>query len=149
MTKSERLTPVTKLVESKERDAARLLAEAQRLIDEREERLVELLGYLSEYQQRLQAVGSAGVEAGQMQDYHLFIGKLDEAIMLQKKLVVAAKNAFEERKRAWLVTRTACKAVGKVVERYYKEETLRIVLREQGESDDRAQYIRRKHEDEE
>lgn len=139
MTKSERFTPVTKLAESKERDAARGLKEAQDILYERETRLSELLGYLSEYRQRLQHAGSRGIDAGQMHDYQAFIVKLEAAIAHQRRLVDVATQELDKTKRQWIATRHTFMALGKVVEGYRQEERRRVDLNEQDESDERSQ----------
>ncbi|MEW6354459.1 MAG: flagellar export protein FliJ [Pseudomonadota bacterium] len=141
MTKSQRLKPVARLAEYKERDAARLLAEAQHAVERHEERLNELLTYANEYRQRLRAAESAGMEAGQRHDYQVFIAKLDEAINQQRGRLAAATHELEHRRRQWLATHGASTSLDKIVARYADEETRSAARREQGEADERAQQL--------
>lgn len=141
MTKSQRLKPVTQLAERKEHDAARLLAAAQKVVEQREQRLTELLSYAAEYQQRLQNAGRAGIEAGQLHDYQAFIVKLDEAIIHQRAMLEAAARELDERRSQWHATHNASMALDKVVTRYRHEEIRSGAQREQAESDERAQRL--------
>lgn len=143
MTRSERLTPVTQIAEKRERDAIRIMGECQRSVDDHEKRLIELKAYRDEYCERLRNAGSKGIDPSRLNDYTIFIRKLDEAIVFQGQQITSVKKIYERKKAEWMVLRTKSQALDKVVDKYKKEERRQEDKREQNESDERAQYLRR------
>jgi flagellar FliJ protein len=147
MAKSERLTPVIKVAENRERAAAKVLGEIQATVQQRRKRLDELIAYRAEYYTRFTDTGAAARPASMIADFRTFITKLDEAIVKQKQLVAAATHEYEERRSHWLKARTKSMALGKVAERLRLEEQYVSDRKEQKESDERSQR-RRSHPDE-
>lgn len=144
MTKSQRLAPIAHIAESRERSASNVLAQAQRILNECEARLSELLSYRDEYQRRLHEAGTVGLEAGHMQEYLLFITKLDQAIGRQREMLTETTLAYEQQKTRWLALHSKTLALDKAVERCRSEESRMDDRREQRESDERAQYVKPK-----
>jgi len=142
MNKSQRLKPVSDIAVAKERDAARHMGQQQRILAEHENKLIELINYRSEYVEKMVSAGSAGIGAGQMQDYTHFIRRLDEAIVYQKNQIGLAKRQLEVKQREWQAMHTRSEALNKVVHRYKTVETREQDKREQNESDERAQRTR-------
>jgi flagellar FliJ protein len=138
MTKSERLQPIVRVSESKERQAARMLAEALKRHQEVETRLKELLTYRGEYDQLFQRNSVSGVGAEKLRDYRAFIAQLNQAIGYQELKVSAAVAACEAARSAWLKTRTRCQALGKVVDGHRRDERRSEARREQKDSDELA-----------
>jgi flagellar FliJ protein len=139
--RSKRLRPIAEFAQSRERDAAVVLARYQRVRDEREQRLKELQDYRREYIRRFQQAGSQGIDVGQLQGYRVFIDRLEEAVQQQEKLVAAARHDYEERRRQWFSLRGRAQALDKVVARHRDEERRDEDRREQGESDERSQHL--------
>jgi len=140
--KSQRLKPVSDIAVAKERDAARHMGQQQRVLAEHENKLMELINYRSEYVGKMVSAGSAGIGAGQMQDYTHFIRRLDEAIVYQKKQIGLAKRQLEVKQREWQAMHTRSEALNKVVHRYKTAEIREQDKRENNESDERAQRVR-------
>jgi len=147
MTKSERLKPVVRVAESKERDAAKALGDCQRALSEREASLSELLSYRDEYRRRFQQAGCEGLNGSSLQDYQSFLNRLDGAILQQREITEAARRAYEQQKRVWHEKWNRTKVLDKVVDRYRKQEAHLETRREQSEHDERAQHIRSEPED--
>lgn len=147
MTKSERLKPVARVAESKERDAAKALGDRQRALSEREAALSELLSYRDEYRRRFQQAGSEGLNGSRLQDYRSFLNRLDGAILQQRELIETARRAYEQQKRVWHEKWNRTKVLDKVVDRYREQEARLETRREQSEHDERAQHIRSEPED--
>jgi len=147
MTKSERLKPVVRVAESRERDAAKALGDCQRVLSEREVSLSELLSYRDEYRRRFQEAGSGGLNGSSLQDYRSFLNRLDGAIRQQRHLTEAARCAYEQQKRIWHEKWNRTKVLDKVVDRYRQQEAHMEARREQGEHDDRAQHTRSEPDD--
>ena len=77
MRRSRRLEPISQVVQSAERLAARALTACQRRVAAQEARLAELRAFRTEYQQRFQEAGRAGMNARQLQDFCEFLTRLD------------------------------------------------------------------------
>lgn len=139
MNRSKRLQPVAQYADSRQRDAAAVLAAYRRVCDEQEKRLNELRGYRAEYVERFHAAGAAGIDAAQLLDYRAFIERLDKALAQQEQVANAARHEYEEKKRAWFALRGRAKALDHVVSHYRDQEQRERERREQHESDERAQ----------
>ncbi len=141
MDRAQRLEPVTRVAEARERDAARALGEYRKVLDALEARLAELKSYRDEYVQRLSTAAAGGMDAVKLVEYRGFIARLNEAIDYQEAKVTDARTEFERRRRRWNATRTRVAALDKVVERYREEERRDVERREQSEADGRAQHV--------
>ncbi|MCK4742492.1 MAG: flagellar export protein FliJ [Sulfuriflexus sp.] len=139
MTKSKRLKPVSEIADARERDAARYMGEQQGVLDQHQNKLVELIKYRAEYAEKMVAAGGNGISAGKMQDYNSFIRRLDEAIVFQRSQIELAVRQLEVKQREWRVMHTRSEALNKVVSRYQTAEIREQDKREQNESDERAQ----------
>lgn len=142
MTKSKRMKPLAKVVESRERTAARVLGEQRRMLNEAETRLTELLGYRDEYAKKFEFSGGASIDARRMQDFRVFISRLNEAIIHQQLRVEHNRKEYEARRHQWYATRTKTRAVDKIIDRYRGDEARVAERREQAESDDRSTRVR-------
>ncbi len=114
------------------------------MLSEGEERLSELLSYRDEYQRRLHEEGAAGLASGHMQEYLLFIARLDQAVGRQRERLQETALNYEQQKVRWLALHGKTLALDKAVERYRGEESRMDDRREQRESDERAQYVKPK-----
>lgn len=137
MKKSQRLEPVAKVAESREQQAARALGQAQTLMNQAEQRLVELKNYKEEYLRRFHTQGSRGMNAAQMEDYRRFLAKLDIAIAQQQQAVEQAAVRVETQRQHWFERRGKTQALDKVVARYQADEQRREDRNEQLELDAR------------
>ena len=145
MTKSQRLKPVSEIAASHERDAAKHMGEQQRLLDAHRQKLEDLIQYRSEYSEKMLSAGSSGIGAGQMQDYSMFIRRLEEAIAFQRGQIDLAQRQLEVKQREWRAMHTRSEALDRVVTRYQVNENRERDRREQRENDDRAQRVTRTH----
>lgn len=139
MTKSDRLKPVIKVAENRERAAAKVLGEAQKIAQQRKKRLDELTAYRSDYCARFNSPQHAARPAAMVADFRIFLLRLDEAIVQQQKLMDASLRDVEEKKQRWLAERTKTKALDKVFTRLRVQERLHAERKEQKETDERAQ----------
>ncbi len=143
MTKSKRLKPVAKIAENKERDAARMLGDCQRVLKEHEARLEELITYRQEYTEHFQQLGKEGLPAGKAHEYRAFLHQLNLSIENQRERVESTQQELEEKKRYWTTVRSRAKALEKVVSNHIQQETRLEARKEQRESDEQAQHIKR------
>jgi len=138
MTRSKRMQPVVNVAASKEQDAARQLGDCQREVDARKARLAELIAYQTEYAQRFESSGGGGLDMARMQDYRVFLARLNDAINQQRRLVGAAETDYAKKKNHWLGTRQQAQAIDKVVDRFKRDEVHAQGRRDQAETDEHA-----------
>jgi len=87
MKPSRRLGPVIDKARESEQAAARALGEAHTRVDGAAQKLAELETYRSEYIEGLQHKTRNGLNAMQMKDYRVFLGRLDEARRAKEPLL--------------------------------------------------------------
>lgn len=141
MTKSKRLKPVATIADTRQRQAARLLGESERALQAREARLTELIAYRDEYITRYER-GNGSITAGQLQDYRVFLSRLNEVIAQQEQLVVQARREYTDKRQRWFALYGKSRALDQAVARFERVERRDAERREQGVLDERAQYAR-------
>jgi flagellar FliJ protein len=137
MSPSKRLKPVQQVAASRERNAARTMGQARQHLAQEEAKLAQLRQYHQEYLQRFAQVASQGMSANQLQEYRAFLAKLDEAVRQQEKVVAASMANHSTHKNNWKQKHSRTQALGKVVERYRKDEVRSADRKEQKENDER------------
>ena len=143
MSPSKRLKPVQQVAASRERNAARTMGQARQHLAQEEAKLAQLKKYHQEYLERFQQVASQGMSANQLQEYRAFLTKLERAIQEQESVVAESRTQCSQHQENWQQKHVRTQALGKVMERYQREERKQEDVREQKESDERSQ--RRKH----
>lgn len=138
MTKSERVKPIVKVAQNREREAARVFADSQQLLQEREQRLAEVRRYREEYLENYQARGRTGMSAQQMRTYRNFLHKLDAAVEQQEQLVRDAQSALTQQKARWMEKHVRTRALDSMRTRYVTQEQRDLQRIEQKESDERG-----------
>lgn len=142
MTRSKRMIPVVKVAENREQAAARSLGEVQQRLAAQQCKLEELVTYRDQYSSEFQQRSGQGMGVARLQDYRVFLARLNEAIQQQQQVVERCQQDCERQRRYWMSTRTRTQALGKVVDRYHREEQHLLERREQHASDERAQRTR-------
>ncbi|MCA1806069.1 MAG: flagellar export protein FliJ [Xanthomonadaceae bacterium] len=148
MTRSKRMTPVVKVAENREQAAARILGEARQRLEQQQRKLDELGTYRDQYSSEFQQRSGQGMGVACLQDFRVFLARLNEAIEQQQRLVERCRQESERQRLNWLSTRTRTQALGKVVDRYRREERHQAERREQLDTDERALRARRQDLDE-
>jgi len=143
--KSRRLQPVIKVAKNREEDAALALIEYRKVVDQHEAKLIELKQYHAEYILRLNEGSRIGMNIAQINDYRSFIARLALAVAQQETLLKECEQQLKDKNSAWMLTRARHQALGKVVERYQQQEHEVSEKREQAESDERAQHMRKRY----
>jgi flagellar protein FliJ len=137
MKRSKRIGVLAELEQHESDNAARVLADAQRMLREREAVLAELRRYRDDYtgNSRLR---TATVSVVAFQDYQRFVARLDEAIAQQGRLVNDAQQQYELRRGEWIAARGRTASLDKAVERYRVTEQRAASRFEQGRLDEAA-----------
>jgi flagellar FliJ protein len=141
MTRSKRMQPVATVAHNRQQNAARIMGERQRSLDDQQQRLQELNNYRDEYARRFEG-GAESMAGINMRDYRLFLSRLNEAIEEQARRVEQARAALEQSRGQWTTTRVHSDAVNKVVERMQADERRAEDRREQKENDEFSQRPR-------
>ncbi|MCB1667000.1 MAG: flagellar export protein FliJ [Porticoccaceae bacterium] len=68
---------------------------------QKQQQLDQLLQFKQEYEDRLGSMGQHGIAARQLQDYRLFLSKLNQAISQQLQDVQKAEENLEEAREQW------------------------------------------------
>ena len=131
----ERLTPIHDLAERREADAARLLGEAQRVLEDRLRQLTEL----ENYKEPAAGQGPALLQsAALIRNRELFRLRLTDAIRFQRNAVTDAKARVENARNAWLAVHQQTKVYEKLIQRSEAENQRRQEQRQQKELDELA-----------
>ncbi len=138
MIPSERLKPVRNIAQTKERDAAKALGSAQRLLQDEESKLEQLRQFHQEYLQRFEASARVGMTVAQLLEYQAFMAKLKLAIEQQVAAVESQRQQKNLSQQKWQAKHSRTEALGKVIARYRREEVQSRERREQQESDERG-----------
>ncbi len=138
MTRTQRIRPVQRIVDERERECAAAVAEARKKLAEAEAKLGELARYRDDYQRGFQNEAAGGASGLRLRDYRLFLARLDEAIRQQESIVVRSRTELEARTQAWHESQRRSKALGLVVDQWKGEERRAAERQDQRETDERA-----------
>jgi flagellar protein FliJ len=140
MMKSKRFEPIQEIVSNSADELSREMAEAGRRVAELERQLSQLSTYRDEYVRNSGQAGGS-MDAVKLQNYRSFLDRLGEAMRQHLKNLDAARAEFERRRSKWSEKRIEAESLGRVVERFRKEELRASESREQREGDDAAMRI--------
>ncbi|MGA2343178.1 MAG: flagellar export protein FliJ [Steroidobacteraceae bacterium] len=140
MMKSKRFEPIQEIASSSANELSREMAEAGRRVADLERQLTQLQTYRDEYV-RNSTQSSGAMDAVKLQNYRSFLDRLGDAMRQHLKNLEAARAEFEKRRSMWSEKRIEAESLGRVVERFRKEERSAADRREQREGDDAAMRI--------
>jgi flagellar FliJ protein len=131
----ERLTPIHDLAERREADAAKVLAEAQRVLEDRLRQLHEL----ENYKEPVAGQGPTLLQsAALLRNRELFRMRLSEAIRFQRNAVTEARARVDNARNAWLAVHQQTKVYEKLIRRSEAEHQRQQEQRQQKELDELA-----------
>jgi flagellar protein FliJ len=140
MTKSKRFEPIRQIASNSADALSRAMADAARRVADLERQLEQLESYRAEYMQS-SAIAGASMDAVKLQNYRSFLDRLGDAKRQHQKNLDAARAEFEKRRALWSEKRVEAESLGRVVERFRKEEQAAEDRKEQREGDDAAMRI--------
>lgn len=143
MKSRDTLDTVLQVNQAREQEATRQLVEARNRLAEQQARYDELQGYRRQYLQRFQQVGSQGLGVGQLNEYRVFLARLDQALEQQQQILERCRQELARCQQHWLARRQEKKAVEKLAERRAEAALRSALRREQKESDEHAGRQRR------
>lgn len=133
------MKPVQRVAETREQAAVQKLGQSQQFLDAQHAKLEELCSYRDQYSESFKASSGQGLDANRLQDYRVFLTRLNEAIRQQETIIEQCISQHEQTRQQWVETRGHHQAIGKVVERYKSQEQKVQDRHEQQEQDERAQ----------
>lgn len=138
MSKQTPLQTLIELTQSRLDDATRELGRL--LASERaDEQKLELLeNYRKEYQARFMAAAQAGLGPEAWRNFQSFLGKLDDAVDHQTRIVTQARARSAAGQQAWVAQRTKSQAYDKLSQRFEAREAGKEARREQKFVDEHA-----------
>jgi flagellar FliJ protein len=140
MMKSKRFEPIQELVSTTAKDLSRAMGDAGRRVADLERQLEQLKAYRDEYvRNSTQSTGT--IDAVRLQNYRSFLDRLGEAMRQHLVNLEAARAEYEKRRALWSEKRIEAESLGRVIDRFRKEEQLLAEQREQREGDDAAMRI--------
>ena len=134
--RSKRFEMLTKLADHFEKSAAESLGAANKLFNDHNLKLDELVAFREEYIKQFQRSGQAGINAKQMQSFHAFLQQLDTVIEQQKFVVSDAKTTVNNNIEHWRQKHTKTKIYETTLERIQKEDLKKESKREQSVHDE-------------
>jgi len=137
MMKSKRFEPIQEIASSSAEDLSRAMGEAGRKVADIERQLQQLQSYRDEYV-RNSMQPAASIDAVKLQNYRSFLDRLGEALRQHLKSLETARSEYERRRALWSEKRIEAESLGRVVDRFRKEEQHVADRREQREGDDAA-----------
>jgi len=129
------------MAERAERDAARLLGQAQAQLSQAEAKLSELEQYFGDYQQQWMQQGSQGVSGQWLMNYQRFLSQLESAIGQQQRSVNWHRDNLLKLRRQWHQKHARVEGLSKLIEGYQREARVAADKREQKLLDEFAQRL--------
>ncbi len=141
VSRAARLAPVVEMAERAERDAARLLGQAQAQLSQAETKLSELEQYFGDYQQQWMQQGSQGVSGQWLMNYQRFLSQLESAIGQQQRSVNWHRDNLLKLRQQWHQKHARVEGLSKLIEGYQREARVAADKREQKLLDEFAQRL--------
>lgn len=117
MTRSEKLQPVVKHVDSTEKSALEAVAHSQQLFQQQLNKLQQLRDYKNEYARQHSGKQSTSYSSVQLQEYNRFFNQLNDTINQQAHIVAMAQQEVDMKREKWKQTRSRSDAMHKIVDR--------------------------------
>jgi flagellar FliJ protein len=140
MLRSKRFEPIQEIVSTSAQDLSRAMGEASRRVADLERQLEQLKAYRDDYVSNSTGGGGA-MDAVKLQNYRSFIDRLGEVLRQHLVKLDHARAEYEQRRLQWSEKRIEAESLGRVIDRFRKEEQHAAEQREQREGDDAAMRI--------
>ncbi|WP_461520231.1 flagellar export protein FliJ [Porticoccus sp.] len=135
---SDKLDKVALLADSRERQSAGQFKEKQQSLQSQQAQLQQLLQFKQEYETRLGNYSEKSIPARQLQDYRLFLGKLNQAIEQQQGIVSEAVLHVDDARQHWQDQAVHKSAMGQLLDKREHERQCAFERAEQLEADEKV-----------
>jgi flagellar export protein FliJ len=140
MLKSKRFVPIQEIASSSANELSRAMADAGRRVADLERQLEQLKSYRDEYL-RNSTEERGAMDAVKLQNYRSFLDRLGDALRQHAKNLDTARAEYEKRRAKWSEKRIEAESLGRVVDRFRREEQHAADRREQREGEEAALRI--------
>lgn len=147
MAKSFHLQPLINLAEDKSQAAAQELARLKQSWQDAETKLLQLRGFLDEYNQRLLQQSQLGFSIAQLRDFQSFILKLELAIRAQAEEVERCYQRWVKGQEEWQAREREVKAYQTLRRRHDDAERRSEARMDQRLQDEFARNLHRRKTD--
>ncbi|NMG76407.1 flagellar export protein FliJ [Aromatoleum diolicum] len=138
MTNPFPLKPLLDLSQNRMDDAARRLGELIASEQEGTRKLELLQNYRDEYESRFHEAARNGISPEAWRNFSAFIGRIDEAIAIQKTQVDRSRQLTAAGQNAWMTQRNKVKAFDTLQKRHEVGEAKKAARVEQHQSDEHS-----------
>lgn len=145
MTSRFHLQPLLDLAATRTDEAARKLGELVAAERDQAQKLEMLEAYRAEYNERFMQAARDGMSPDAWRNFSAFMGKLDEAITAQRKLVEQSQVRTAQGQQSWIAQHSRLKAFDTLSQRHQSALNRAEARREQKQADEHA--ARRYHSD--
>ena len=132
------LKPLLDLTQNRMDEAARRLGELIASEQEGQRKLELLQNYRDEYSERFQDAARNGLSPEAWRNYSAFIGRIDEAIAVQKGQVDRSRQMTAAGQQDWMTQRNKVKAFDTLQKRHELGESKKAARIEQRQSDEHS-----------
>ncbi len=122
MNSSQRLKPIKKLADNKEKVAAQSLGKSVEHSKNQQGRLEQLVNYRIEYVATMSFQTQQGMSGDQLQQYHQFLSKLDSVIKQQKLVVEQSVIQLSQCQNKWQSDNSRATAISKAMKNMRAKE---------------------------
>ena len=126
---------VAAIAKTTEQKSAKALQQSQQSFQQKQDQLDQLKNFKQEYEDKLGVMGQEGIAARQLQDYRLFLSKLNFAIGQQAEEVQASEKNLEGMRNQWISESRRKTALDHLVDEHNKKDIQTQESTEQKESD--------------
>lgn len=146
MSSSKRLKPIKQLAENKEKEAAQNLGKSVEYRKLQLNKLAQLRNYRAEYLKSMSQKTQQGMFGDQLQQYHLFLTKLDTAIHHQEQVVEESEQSLVESQDNWRADSSRANAISSAIDKIKVKENQQQEKRESAQVDELSTqaFIRQK-----
>lgn len=138
MNSSQRLKPIKKLADNKEKVSAQALGHSVNHKHNQDEKLQQLTQYRAEYVASMTLKTQQGMSGDQLQQYHAFLNKLDDAISQQRTAVVTSEQSLHLSKEEWRTNNSRASAITRVIGNLENKEQLQKNKKEAVQLDEQS-----------
>ncbi len=142
MKREQRIDGYRASLEGAERERAARAQLADQRVREAHARLAELERYRRDYQAGLGRRVAGGMDGPALRDYHAFLGRLGEAILQQRQVIIRCEAERDFDRQRWREMAVQLKAVSAVIDRWRAEDRVLADRSEQRATDERALLAR-------
>ncbi len=126
---------VAAVAKTTEQKSAKALQQSQQSFQQKQDQLDQLKNFKQEYEDKLGVMGQEGIAARQLQDYRLFLSKLNFAIDQQAEEVQASEKNLAGMRNQWISESRRKTALDHLVDEQNKKDIQAQESTEQKESD--------------